>query len=59
VVTSRSIARGKDQHGAIDDQRLWTRVFLRRDVCWQIVHYQGTPVRIAFAPPIEDARKRL
>ena len=50
VVTGRSTAKGKDQHGAIDDQRLWTRVFLRRDGRWQIVHYQGTPVPIALCP---------
>ena len=59
VVTGRSTAKGKDQHGAIDDQRLWTRVFLRRDGRWQIVHYQGTPVPIAFARPAEEARRSL
>jgi uncharacterized protein (TIGR03067 family) len=59
VVTGRSTAKGKDQHGAIDDQRLWTRVFLRRDGRWQLVHYQGTPVPIAFGRPAEGARKSL
>ncbi len=45
IVTGRSIAKGKDQQGAFDDQRLWTRVFLRRDGRWQVVHYQGTPIQ--------------
>jgi uncharacterized protein (TIGR03067 family) len=59
VVTGCSTAKGKDQHGSIDDQRLWTRVFLRRDGRWQIVHYQGTPVQIAFKRPAEEARNSL
>ena len=59
IVTGRSTAKGKDQHGAFDDQRLWTRVFLRRDGRWQVVHYQGTPIPIAFARSGEAARKSL
>jgi ketosteroid isomerase-like protein len=42
IVTYRSTAKGKDQHGAIDEQRRWTRVFVRRDGRWQLVHSQGT-----------------
>jgi uncharacterized protein (TIGR03067 family) len=59
IVTGRATAKGKDQHGTIDDQRLWTRVFLRRDGRWQLIHYQGTPVQIASARPAEGARKSL
>jgi ketosteroid isomerase-like protein len=45
LVTYRSTAKGKDQQGAIDEQRLWTRVFVRRDGRWQLVHSQGTSVQ--------------
>jgi ketosteroid isomerase-like protein len=45
IVTGRSIAKGKDQHGAIDDQRFFTRVFLRRDGRWQLAHSQATPIQ--------------
>ena len=45
VVTGRSTAKGKDQHGKIDDQRRWTRVLVRRDGRWQFVHYHGTPIQ--------------
>src|SRR5262245_25392383 len=45
IVTYRSTAKGKDQQGAIDEQRLWTRVFVRRDGRWQLVHSQGTPIQ--------------
>ncbi|MGC1322908.1 MAG: nuclear transport factor 2 family protein [Candidatus Udaeobacter sp.] len=44
VVTYRSTAKGKDQHGTIDEQRRWTRVFVRRDGRWQLVHSQGTTI---------------
>jgi ketosteroid isomerase-like protein len=44
VVTYRSTAKGKDQHGTIDEQRRWTRVFVRRDGQWQLVHSQGTTI---------------
>jgi ketosteroid isomerase-like protein len=44
VVTGRSTAKGKDQHGKMDEQRRWTRVLVRRDGRWQFVHYQGTPI---------------
>jgi len=47
VVTGRSTAKGKDQQGAIDDQRLWTRVFVRQDGRWQVVHFQATPIQRA------------
>ena len=45
VVTYRSTAKGKDQQGAIDEQRRWTRVSLWRDGRWQLVHSQGTPIQ--------------
>jgi ketosteroid isomerase-like protein len=45
VVTYRSTAKGKDQHGAMDEERRWTRVLVRRDGRWQFVHAQGTPIR--------------
>lgn len=45
VLTYRSTAKGKDQQGAIDEQRRWTRVFVRRDGRWQLVHSQGTPIQ--------------
>jgi ketosteroid isomerase-like protein len=45
VVTYRSTAKGKDQQGAIDEQRRWTRVFVRRDGRWQLVHSHGTPIQ--------------
>ena len=44
IVTYRSRAKGKDQHGAIDEQRRWTRVFVRRNGRWQLVHSQGTTI---------------
>ena len=45
VVTYRSTAKGKDQDGAIDEQRRWTRIFVRRDGRWQLVHSQGTTIQ--------------
>ena len=45
IVTYRSTAKGKDQHGAIDEQRRWTRIFVRRDGRWQLVHSQGTTIQ--------------
>ena len=45
VVTYRSTAKGKDQDGAIDEQRRWTRVFVRRDGRWQLVHSHGTTIQ--------------
>ena len=45
IVTYRSTAKGKDQQGTIDEQRLWTRVFVRRDGRWQLVHSQGTSIQ--------------
>ena len=45
IVTYRSTAKGKDQDGAIDEQRRWTRVFLRKDGRWQLVESQGTTIR--------------
>src|SRR3954463_15081084 len=45
VVTYRSTAKGKDQRGAIDEQRRWTRLFVRRDGRWQLVHSQGTTIQ--------------
>src|SRR6478672_9352458 len=45
IVTYRSTAKGKDQDGAIDEQRRWTRVFVRKDGHWQLVHSQGTTIQ--------------
>jgi ketosteroid isomerase-like protein len=45
VVTGRSTAKGKDQHGKMDDQRHWTRVLVRRDGRWQFLHYHGAPIQ--------------
>lgn len=45
VVTGRSTAKGKDQHGKLDEQRRWTRVLVRRDGRWQLVHFHGTPIQ--------------
>lgn len=42
IVSYRSTAKGKDQHGPIDEQRRWTRVFVRKGGHWQLVHSQGT-----------------
>ena len=44
LVAGRSTAKGKDQHGRMDEQRRWTRVLVRRDGRWQFVHYHGTPI---------------
>ena len=46
-MTYRSTAKGKDQDGAIDEQRRWTRVFVRREGRWQQVHSQGTTIQEA------------
>lgn len=45
IVTYRSKAKGKDQYGTIDEQRRWTRVFVRRNGRWQLVHSQGTTIQ--------------
>ena len=45
IVTYRSTARGKDQDGAIDEQRRWTRVFVRKNGQWKLVHAQGTTIQ--------------
>jgi hypothetical protein len=45
VVTYRSTAKGKDQQGAIDEQRRWTRVFVWQEGRWQLVHSQGTTIQ--------------
>ena len=45
IVTYRSTAKGKDQDGAIDEQRLWTRVFVRKGGHWKLVHAQGTTIQ--------------
>jgi hypothetical protein len=45
LVTYRSTAKGKDQQGPIDEQRLCTRVFVRGEGCWQLVHSQGTSIQ--------------
>src|SRR4029077_7092326 len=44
IVTYRSTAKGKDQHGAIDEQRRWTRVFVRRDGRMTIVPFPRTTI---------------
>ena len=45
IVTYRSSANGKDKDGTIDEQRRWTRVFVRKDGRWQLVHSQGTTIK--------------
>jgi ketosteroid isomerase-like protein len=45
IVTYRSTAKGKDQDGAIDEQRRWSRVFVRKNSHWQLVHSQGTTIQ--------------
>jgi ketosteroid isomerase-like protein len=45
IVTYRSTAKGKDQDGAIDEQRRWTRIFVREDGQWKLVHGQGTTIQ--------------
>jgi uncharacterized protein (TIGR03067 family) len=45
VVTYRSTAKGKDPQGAMDEQRRWTRLIVRRDGRWQLVHARGTPIQ--------------
>jgi len=45
IVTYRSTAKGKDQYGTIDEHRRWTRVFVRRNGRWQLVHSQGTTIQ--------------
>ena len=45
IVTYRSTAKGKDQYGAIDEQRRWTRVFVRKNGRWLLVESQGTTIR--------------
>ena len=44
IVTGHSTAKGKDEKGAFDDQRLFTIVFLRRDGRWQVLHSHATPI---------------
>ena len=45
IVTYRSTAKGKDRWGTINEQRRWTRVFVRKDGRWQLVHSQGTTIQ--------------
>ena len=45
IVTYLSTAKGKDPLGAIDDQRSFTRVFVRQDGRWQQVQSQATPIQ--------------
>jgi len=45
VVSYRSTAKGKDPDGAIDEQRRWTRVFVKKNGQWQLVHSQGTTIQ--------------
>ena len=45
IVTYRSTAKGKDQFGPIDEQRRWTRVFVRKNGQWKLVHGQGTTIQ--------------
>jgi ketosteroid isomerase-like protein len=45
VVTYRSTAKGKDPQGAIDEQRRWTRVFVRQGGRWLLVQSQGTVIQ--------------
>jgi uncharacterized protein (TIGR03067 family) len=59
VVTYLSTAKGRDPQGAIDEQRLFTRMFVRRDGRWQLVHSQGTPIQRDIAPPDAAAQTSL
>jgi ketosteroid isomerase-like protein len=54
IVTYLSTAKGKDPLRAIDDQRSFTRVFVRQDGRWKQVHSQATPIRLAAARPTEE-----
>src|SRR5215468_907963 len=45
IVTGRSTAKGKDQHGKMDDQRHWTRVLVRRDGRWQFVNFHAALIQ--------------
>ena len=45
IVSYRSTAKGKDPDGTIDEQRRWTRVFVRKNGQWQLVHSQGTTIK--------------
>ena len=45
IVTYRSTAKGKDQQGAFDERRRWTRVFVWEEGRWQLVHSQGTTIQ--------------
>lgn len=56
IVTYLSTAKGKDPLGAIDDQRSFTRVFVREDGRWQQVQSQATPIRLAGARPAEEGQ---
>jgi ketosteroid isomerase-like protein len=45
IVTYRSTAKGKDQQGAFDERRRWTRVFLWQGGRWRLLHSQGTTIQ--------------
>ena len=45
IVTYRSTAKGKDKDGPIDEQRRWTRVFVRKNGQWKLVQAQGTTIK--------------
>ena len=45
IVTYHSTAKGKDKDGVIDEQRRWTRVFVRKGGQWKLVHAQGTTIQ--------------
>ena len=45
IVAYRSTAKGKDKDGSIDEQRRWTRIFVRKNGQWQLVHSQGTTIQ--------------
>jgi ketosteroid isomerase-like protein len=57
ILTGRATAKGKDQHGAFDDQRLFTRVFIRQDGRWQLVHSHATSTQPAVARPTGEAQR--
>jgi ketosteroid isomerase-like protein len=56
IVTYLSTAKGKDPLGVIDDQRSFTRVFVRHDGRWQQVQSQATPIRLAAGRPAEEGQ---
>ena len=51
IVTYRSTSKGKDQDGAIDEQRRWKRVFVRRDGRWPLPRDNDPEALTVFGQP--------